>query len=131
MSDYGYNSENNTVGALKQKQESDRLLLKAETVIGYMATVSFLVLLFTASFIEMPVWTSILLTAIGVILLIAGVIFAIEIEQKAGYYECENCHYKYVPKYKSVLFAMHIGRTRYMKCPKCNQKSWQKKVISK
>ena len=26
---------------------------------------------------------------------------------------------------------MHVGRTRYMKCPECNEKSWQKKVISK
>ena len=25
----------------------------------------------------------------------------------------------------------HINRTRYMRCPKCNRKSWQKKVISK
>ena len=26
---------------------------------------------------------------------------------------------------------MHYGRTRYMKCPKCNKRSWNKKVISK
>lgn len=49
-------------------------------------------------------------------------------QQKAGYYECQKCHHKYIPSYSSVLWAMHINRTRYMKCPKCNQKSWQKKV---
>ena len=26
---------------------------------------------------------------------------------------------------------MYINRTRYMKCPKCNEKSWNKKIISK
>ena len=51
------------------------------------------------------------------------------IEQKAGYYQCDNCKYKYIPTYKQVLFAMHSGRTRYMKCPKCHKKTWNKKVI--
>lgn len=51
--------------------------------------------------------------------------------QLAGYYECRKCNYKYIPSYNSVLFAMHTGRTRYMKCPHCGKKSWQKKVISK
>jgi ssDNA-binding Zn-finger/Zn-ribbon topoisomerase 1 len=46
-------------------------------------------------------------------------------------YKCEKCGHAYVPKYKSVFLSMHAGRTRYMKCPKCNEKSWQKKVISK
>ena len=40
-------------------------------------------------------------------------------------------HYKYVPKYSQVYFAMHSGTTRYMKCPKCNKKSWQRKTLSK
>ena len=57
--------------------------------------------------------------------------FALKIEQTAVYYECKKCHNRYVPKYKNVFWAMHIGRTRYMKCPKCNESSWNKKVISK
>ena len=38
---------------------------------------------------------------------------------------------QYVPKYSQVYFAMHSGTTRYMKCPKCNKKSWQRKTFSK
>ena len=37
---------------------------------------------------------------------------------------------QYVPKYSQVYFAMHSGTTRYMKCPKCNKKSWQRKTLS-
>ncbi len=33
-------------------------------------------------------------------------------------------------KYSQVYFAMHSGTTRYMKCPKCNKKSWQRKTLS-
>ena len=32
--------------------------------------------------------------------------------------------------FKSVLWAMHVNRTRYLKCPKCEKKSWNKKVLS-
>ena len=60
-----------------------------------------------------------------------GMFNCLKIEQTAGYYECDKCYYKYVPKYSSVFLAVHKGRTRYMKCPKCNEKSWQKKVIGK
>ena len=38
---------------------------------------------------------------------------------------------QYVPKYSQVYFAMHSGTTRYMKCTKCNKKSWQRKTLSK
>ena len=56
---------------------------------------------------------------------------AVGIEQKAGYYECKNCHHRYVPTYWQTNLAMHIGRTRYMKCPECGKRSWQKKVLTK
>lgn len=34
--------------------------------------------------------------------------------------------------YAEVLadfFSPHMGRTRYMKCPECGKRSWQKKVL--
>ncbi|MBE6885229.1 MAG: DNA-binding protein, partial [Ruminococcaceae bacterium] len=33
--------------------------------------------------------------------------------------------------YRAVAMAPHMGRTRYMRCPQCEKKSWQKKVLSK
>jgi DNA-directed RNA polymerase subunit RPC12/RpoP len=67
----------------------------------------------------------------GFIPAFVGFFFAVRIEQVAGYYACKKCGHKYVPTYKAVNLSMHMGRTRYMKCPKCGEKSWQKKVISK
>ena len=72
----------------------------------------------------------IVLFILAFVLLIIGVSFALKIETETGYYECQKCHYKYVPKYSQVYFAMHSGTTRYMKCPKCNKKSWQRKTLS-
>lgn len=116
---------------VKQKEEADKKLLKLEWVIGYISSISFLILIFIASFIEMQVWIRILLIAFGLLTFCIGIFNSLKIEQTAGYYECDKCHHKYVPTYGSVLWSMHFGRTRYMKCPKCGEKSWNKKVISK
>ena len=131
MDNYNEKAEENLLEMKKQKEEADRKMLRLEWVIGYTASITFLVLIFVASFVEMETWIRILLIVFCLITFAIGMHNAIRIEQTAGYYECGKCHHKYVPTYKSVLFAMHTGRTRYMKCPKCGEKSWSKKVINK
>lgn len=131
MEDYRKQAEENLLKMEKEKEEKDKQLLNLEVVIGYFSSITFLILIFVASFVEMQSWLRLILIVFGSIVFAVGLTKALKIEQTAGYYECDKCHYKYVPKYSSVFLAMHIGRTRYMKCPKCNEKSWQKKVISK
>lgn len=131
MENYNVRAEQNLLEMKKQKEEADKRLLKMEIIIGILSTLIFLVSVFVASFVEMKTWIRVLLIAFGFITFIIGVHYALVIEQIAGYYECAKCHHKYVPTYKSVFLAMHSGRTRYMKCPKCNKKSWNKKVLAK
>ena len=131
MDAYNEKLEQNLVDMVKQKEEADKRLLTIEIVIGVLISMVFFVLIFIASFVEMEDWLRITLIVTGFIPFLIMIPFAIKIEQIAGYYECQKCHHKYIPTYSSVLWAMHINRTRYMKCPKCNQRSWQKKVISK
>ena len=115
----------------KEQEDSTKRLLSMEIVIGVLISIVFFALIFIASFVEMKDWLRITLIMTGFIPFIIMIPFAIRIEQKAGYYECQKCHNKYIPSYSSVLWAMHVNRTRYMKCPKCGKRSWQKKVISK
>ena len=116
--------EENLLEMTRLKEEKDRQLLKLEIVIGYTASISFLVLIFVASFVEMQTWIRITL-----MIFIYGASNAIKIEQVAGFYECPKCHHKYIPTYKSVFLSQHIGRTRKMVCPNCGKKSWHKKVL--
>jgi DNA-directed RNA polymerase subunit RPC12/RpoP len=74
-------------------------------------------------------WLRILLIVVGSIIFAFSVGNAVKIEQTAGYYKCSACNHKYVPTYKSVFWAKHMGRTRKMKCPKCGEKSWQRKIL--
>ena len=129
MKDNEKKLEENLLEITKLKEEKDRQLLNLEIVIGYTSSITFITLIFVASYIKMPLWASILLIVIGSIIFAVGMANAIKIEQVAGYYECSNCKHKYIPSYQSVLWAMHIGRTRKMKCPKCHEKCWHKKVI--
>ncbi len=131
MDNYKKELEKNLLEVLKQKQNADKRLLSIEIFVGYLISILFISLVFVASYVQMAGWLRILLIVIGLILFATGVGFAIRIEQTAGYYECAKCGYKYVPSYKSVFMSAHLGRTRHMRCPKCNEKSWQKKVLEK
>ena len=121
--------EENLLEMTKLKEQKDKELLTMEIVIGVLSSFVLFVLIFVASFVDMPNYVRIILIVTGIIPFAIGISYAIRIEQVAGYYECKECHHKYVPKYSSVLFAMHVNRTRYMKCPKCGKKSWQKKLL--
>ena len=126
--EYKQLAEDNLIKLTSEQERSYKFLLTVKTVLGYMASITFMILIFVASFIDMTTWLRIVLIAIGLIQFVVAIHFCLCIEKDAGYYECAHCHNKYIPTYKQVLFSMHYGRTRYMKCPKCNKKSWQKKV---
>ncbi len=115
----------------EREVKQNKKLMFCECVIGYISSISFLILIFVSSYLIENIFARIILFILAFIILIVGVAFALKIETEAGYYECEKCHYKYIPKYKNVYFAMHYGTTRYLKCPKCNKRSWSKKVMKK
>lgn len=131
MNEYNERAEQNLLELKKQKEETDKLLLKLEIIIGVIVVTAFLVTMGIAAYADMEDNVRYILIAVAAIPFFAITFVMVGIEQKAGYYECQECHNRYVPTYASVVCAMHMGRTRYMRCPECGKKSWQKKVISK
>ena len=121
--------EENLLEMTKIKEEKDRHLLNIEIIFGIITSIFFIGGILVACYINMEDYLRLIIIIPSIILFITSCMFMLVIEQKAGYYECPNCHNKYVPTFKSVLFAKHINRTRKMKCPKCNEKNWQKKVL--
>lgn len=117
--------------AVRQKQDADKRLLFIEILLGVALVVIMLATCMIAAFADVEEWLRIVLILIGLVPLVGAIPFMIKIEQTAGYYKCKHCNHTYIPKYKSVFMAMHYGRTRYMKCPNCGKRSYQKKVISK
>ena len=131
MEDQNKMMEKNLIDAIAAKEAADRRMLAFEWVIAGLSLIIILVPAIVARFLPIEEWKRVLIALSGFIPAIIGFGFALRIEQIAGYYECEHCKHRYVPRFGATLVAPHMGRTRHMKCPKCNKKSWQKKVISK
>ena len=130
MENYNKELEKNLIEAVKQKQEADKRLLFMEFAIGIPAILLFFGLIMVAAYVPMEAWLRVVIMVSAFAMFLTACFFAVRIEQVAGYYECKHCNHKYVPTYKQVVSAMHYDRTRYMKCPKCSKRSWQKKVIN-
>ena len=133
MDNYNKELENNLLEMVKQKEESDKKLLRTEIMLCVATGIPCLITMAIAAIpsIQMVEWLRTVLIFIGLVPFLAAGFYAIKIEQTAGYYKCKKCGHRHVPTYNNVLWAPHVNRTRYMRCPKCNEKSWQKKVISK
>ena len=97
-------------------------------------TVSIIALLagisIAAFLIPEGVWQIVTILGICVVFLIPC-FYALKLEVSVGAYKCKNCGHEIVPTYTQALNAMHMGTTRYLKCPKCNKRTWCKKVIKK
>ena len=87
--------------------------------------------IFIAAFlIPEGIWQLITILGICVVFLMPC-FYALKLEVSVGAYKCKNCGHEIVPTYVEALNAMHRGTTRYLKCPKCNKRTWCKKVLKK
>ena len=128
---YDKRAEENLLSMRREVEEKNKQLLRTEFRITIPTVIAGVGMVYVASFIEMPMWLRIVILAFALIMIFMVAFIAVGIEQKAGYYECQCCHHRYVPTYRQTILAMHSGRTRYMKCPKCGKRSWQRKVLTK
>ena len=127
---YDRMAEKNLLAMKRDMEEQNRRMLKMEYEISFPAVAAGLIMCAVAAYVELPEWIRIFLIAAGLAIILAVGMIAVGIEQKAGYYECGECAHRYIPAYGRTLFAPHMGRTRYMKCPECGKRSWQKKVLT-
>lgn len=129
--EYDKKAEENLMELAQIEEQQNKKLMFYEIVIGTLSSVTFFILILVSSFAVENNIARIILFILAFVILIVGISFALKIETETGDYRCAKCNHKYVPKYSSVYFAMHFGTTRYLKCPNCNQKSWNKKVLHK
>lgn len=128
---YDKRAEENLLAMRREVEEKNRQMLRTEYLISFPAVIAGLFMCFVAAYVELPVWVRATLIAVAVVMILTVAFIAVGIEQKAGYYECQKCHDRHIPTYWQTNLAMHIGRTRYMKCPECGKWSWQKKFLNK
>ena len=115
----------------KELEKKNKTIWKAMWII---MTVSILGLIgglaIIALFMPEGPWMFVAILALCVVFLIPC-FYALKLEVSVGAYKCKNCGHEIVPTYKEALNAMHMGFTRYLKCPKCNKRTWCKKALKK
>ena len=126
---YKTSAEQNLIELKAQQTNLTKHLLNVEIVLVALAVIIIISCSSIISFVKLQTVWKVLIMAFGFILAIVCCVFSMVIETKAGFYECPHCHHRYIPTYKQSVFAMHMGRTKYLKCPHCNRHGWNKKKI--
>ena len=129
--EYREQAEINLLNFKKVQEKNAKFLLTLEWIIGIYSVIILLASTTVVAYLTIPTIWRVIIVIMGLILAFIGFHYCLVIEKDAGFYECSNCHNKYVPTYKQVVLSRHIGRTRRMQCPMCHKKSWHKKTINK
>ena len=128
------NNQKNEQLLLDMAKEVEQKNKTIWTSMWVIMTVSIVALLagvsIAAYLIPEGVWQLVAILSLCVVFLIPC-FYALKLEVSVGAYKCKNCGHEIVPTYTQALNAMHMGTTRYLKCPKCNKRTWCKKVLKK
>ena len=131
MKNYEKKTEELLLELAKQEELKNRKLMRAMWTILITSSIFYIAIIVLAMNTLEKGFTLGLIICISTIIFVIASFIALKFEVEAGYYECKNCHNKFVPKYLNVLNAPHMSTTRYLKCPKCGKRTWSKKVMSK
>lgn len=113
----------------KELEEKNKTILTSMWIIITVSTAALIAGIFIALLlIPEGIWQ--VVTILGMcIVFLAPCFYALKLEVSVGAYKCKNCGHEIVPAYKEVMMAMHMGTTRYLKCPKCGKHTWCKKIL--
>ena len=67
---------------------------------------------------------AIVLIAISVVLVWIAIYYAAKVDYETGVYECRMCGHTFKPTFKAYIMGAHTLRTRHLKCPECEEKTW-------
>ena len=113
----------------KQVEQKNKIIWTSMWVIMGISMIALLIGIFITAFL-IPEGIEQLITILGIcIVFLLPCFYALKLEVSVGAYKCKNCGYEIVPTYSEALWAMHRGTTRHLKCPKCNKRTWCKKII--
>ena len=113
----------------KEMEDKNKIIWKSMWVIMTVSIIALLSGVSIAAFlVPEGIWQFVVIIGITVIFLIPC-FYALKLEVSVGVYKCKKCGCEIVPTYSEALKAMHMGTTRYLKCPNCKKRSWCKKVV--
>ena len=130
---YNERAEESLLEMRREIETQNKRILTLNKIIINLAIIIFVVIGLAATFIEMSMLIRNIIFAVDLVMLILVGFFTLNILQKTGYYECQECKHQYIPRYTQMFFSMSgITNTNWrIKCPKCKKKCWHKKILAK
>lgn len=124
---YRINAENNLLKLMDKT--SPKLKYTISTISAIVTILITLGLILLAGFVIEEVWIKILVCVMSVLLVVSNIALILLVAVNTEVYECCHCGEKFVPTMREYLMDANTMKKRYLRCPYCHKKGWNKCYI--
>ena len=121
-SEYKKNAEDNLMKLINEREHAKRSLWLG--IVAFVpAFLAGITLIMISGYFELEVWQRIVLIAVAILTIVAGIAVAVVLEVHSGAFECTKCGKRFMPTLRAYLFGMHTATRRRLRCPHCGVKN--------
>lgn len=112
------------IDELKKEKIQNKKKLIGEILIGCAFIGSVITLILLVGIVSITTYLKIILIVLSFIFIFVGLFGLVLLDVNIGYFECAECHERFIPSIKDYVFGMHTLKKRKLKCPICGKKTW-------
>ena len=112
------------IDELKKEKIQNKKKLIGEILIGCAFIGSVITLILLVGIVSIATYLKIILIVLSFIFIFVGLFGLILLDVNIGYFECAECHERFIPSIKDYVLGMHTLKKRKLKCPICGKKTW-------
>ena len=112
------------IDELKKEKIQNKKKLIGEILIGCAFIGSVITLILLVEIVSIATYLKIILIVLSFIFIFVGLFGLVLLDVNIGYFECAECHERFIPSIKDYVFGMHTLKKRKLKCPICGKKTW-------
>lgn len=112
------------IDELKKEKIQNKKKLIGEILIGCAFICSVITLILLVGIVSIATYLKIILIVLSFIFIFVGLFGLVLLDVNIGYFECAECHERFIPSIKDYVFGMHTLKKRKLKCPMCGKKTW-------
>ena len=112
------------IDELKKEKIQNKKKLIGEILIGCAFIGSVITLILLVGIASIATYLKIILIVLSFIFIFVGLFGLILLDVNIGYFECAECHERFIPSIKDYVLGMHTLKKRKLKCPICGKKTW-------
>ena len=112
------------IDGLNKERIKNKKKLIGEILIGCAFIGSVITLILLVGIVSIATYLKIILIVFSLIFIFVGLFGLVLLDVNIGYFECAECHERFIPSIKDYVFGMHTLKKRKLKCPICGKKTW-------